>query len=315
MAGIPVFVAACGGATPLDETNSAPFSIQIASGDGQSGPISTQLGSALMVRVSNSDGDPLAGVTVQWSVFSGNGTTGSATSVTDAAGMAENTYTLGSIPGENRVRAVVSGVQNLEVAFTATGLEPLADPPEATSIQLVSGDMQTATAGSQLTDPLVVRLFSDDNQPVAGTVVSWTVLTGGGSLGAGVVTSDGSGFASNTYTTGTTPGENTIQAAIGDQAAITAVFTATGQSAANALVTVGDNFFDPTAVAVLAGQDVQWSWNGNNPHNVTFADTSIQSSATQNSGTFRHTFPAAGTFGYHCTIHGAAQMSGEVTVN
>ena len=29
---------------------------------------------------------------------------------------------------------------------------------------------------------------------------------------------------------------------------------------------------------------------------------------------YQHTFATAGTFGYHCTIHGAAAMSGSVTV-
>jgi plastocyanin len=48
-------------------------------------------------------------------------------------------------------------------------------------------------------------------------------------------------------------------------------------------------------------------------HNVTFDDGSNLSSGSQSSGTYSRTFPAAGTYKYHCSIHGAA-MSGQVVV-
>jgi len=78
-------------------------------------------------------------------------------------------------------------------------------------------------------------------------------------------------------------------------------------------VTVGNNCFSPAALSVAAGTTVTWSWAaGAVEHNVTFDDG--QSSATQSSGSFPRTFSAAGAYPYHCTIHGAAAMSGSVTV-
>ena len=78
-------------------------------------------------------------------------------------------------------------------------------------------------------------------------------------------------------------------------------------------VTVGNNFFSPAALSVAAGTTVTWSWApGAVEHNVTFDDG--QHSATQSSGSFPRTFSAAGTYPYHCTIHGAAVMHGTVTV-
>ena len=78
-------------------------------------------------------------------------------------------------------------------------------------------------------------------------------------------------------------------------------------------VTVGNNFFSPADLSVAAGTTVTWSWAaGAVEHNVTFDDG--QHSATQSSGSFPRTFSAAGTYPYHCTIHGAAVMHGTVTV-
>ena len=78
-------------------------------------------------------------------------------------------------------------------------------------------------------------------------------------------------------------------------------------------VTVGNNFFSPADLSVAVGTTVTWNWApGAVEHNVTFDDG--QHSATQSSGSFPRTFSAAGTYPYHCTIHGAAVMHGTVTV-
>lgn len=84
----------------------------------------------------------------------------------------------------------------------------------------------------------------------------------------------------------------------------------TGGSTSNA-ISVIDNSFSPSATTVPVGTTVTWTWNGSNQHNVTFDDGA--KSATQASGTFDRKFDVAGTYKYHCTIHGAA-MSGSVTV-
>lgn len=78
-------------------------------------------------------------------------------------------------------------------------------------------------------------------------------------------------------------------------------------------VTVGNNFFSPPDRSVATGTTVTWTWAaGAVEHNVTFDDGAH--SATQSSGSFPRTFSAAGTYPYHCTIHGAAVMHGTVTV-
>ena len=77
-------------------------------------------------------------------------------------------------------------------------------------------------------------------------------------------------------------------------------------------VRVRNNFFDPAELQVSPGTAVTWAWASNGVvHDVTFDDG--QASPQQGDGTFERTFPAAGEFPYHCSIHGLA-MSGVVSV-
>jgi plastocyanin len=75
------------------------------------------------------------------------------------------------------------------------------------------------------------------------------------------------------------------------------------------------NTFNPGSLTVSAGTTVTWDNQTGVTHNVTFdAKTGAPtSSANFASGTFTATFPAAGTYPYHCTIHGLS-MSGTVVV-
>jgi plastocyanin len=79
-------------------------------------------------------------------------------------------------------------------------------------------------------------------------------------------------------------------------------------------VSVQDNRFVPPEASASVGEAVTWSWDGANPHNVTFDDAEVGSSATQTSGTFSRTFDDAGEYTYFCTVHGRAIMSGRVVV-
>lgn len=76
-------------------------------------------------------------------------------------------------------------------------------------------------------------------------------------------------------------------------------------------VTLGNDFFSPASIQVSPGATVTWNWPSDVvTHNVTFSDVS---SGDQGPGaSFSKTFPTAGTFSYHCTIHSG--MNGTVLV-
>jgi plastocyanin len=80
-------------------------------------------------------------------------------------------------------------------------------------------------------------------------------------------------------------------------------------------VLVENNAFDPSSLEVAPGASVVWAWaSGGTAHNVTFDDG--EASGNRSEGTYERTFATAGTYPYHCTIHGSATsgMRGVVTV-
>lgn len=88
-------------------------------------------------------------------------------------------------------------------------------------------------------------------------------------------------------------------------------------------VRVTNNAFTPGDLTVPAGTTVTWNWDScsSDPygtgqtcvsHSVVLDDGSV-ASATLSTGSFTHQFTTAGTYPYHCAIHGAA-MSGRIIV-
>jgi hypothetical protein len=78
--------------------------------------------------------------------------------------------------------------------------------------------------------------------PMAGAIVNFLVLSGGGSVSSASVATDASGIATvGSWTLGTTAGPNALSASVGSLAAVT--FTATGTAGAAASLTksAGDN--------------------------------------------------------------------------
>ena len=81
-------------------------------------------------------------------------------------------------------------------------------------------------------------------------------------------------------------------------------------------VLVRNDLFEPAELAAAPGTTVVWAWaSSGRTHNVTFDDG--EASGDRSSGTYQRTFAGAGTFPYHCTIHGTATsgMRGVVTVS
>jgi amicyanin len=76
-------------------------------------------------------------------------------------------------------------------------------------------------------------------------------------------------------------------------------------SAAVATDAVGiKNFaFSPATITVKAGSTVVWTNDDSIQHDITFDGGGIASSVLNQNDTFSHTFPAAGTYHYICSIH------------
>ena len=90
---------------------------------------------------------------------------------------------------------------------------PSSPPPEPTKLFIVSGHNQTGLIGEPLAEPCVVRVRDreQDNKPLEGVQVTFTVLTGGGSLSTTTAITDVRGLAKSTLTLGNEPGINTVE--------------------------------------------------------------------------------------------------------
>jgi hypothetical protein len=97
-----------------------PAVIEENGGDGQIAVPGSPLPDSLKVRVSDAGGNAAPGVTVTWSVVSGDGAISPASSTTNSAGVAAARFTLGPSEGEQQAQAEVTGLTGSPVLFTET---------------------------------------------------------------------------------------------------------------------------------------------------------------------------------------------------
>lgn len=86
---------------------------------------------------------------------------------------------------------------------------------DASALEVASGDHQGGIVGRELHDPVAVRVADAAGRPVAGQVVEFRVLQGGGSVLAGTAVSDRSGLASQRWTLGA-EGDQKLEACVVD---------------------------------------------------------------------------------------------------
>jgi plastocyanin len=112
----------------------------------------------------------------------------------------------------------------------------------------------------------------------------------------------------------TTPVDAAEEAATAPEEATTPGPTMMAVSIPAGAVGKGTGAYVPNPATITVGSTVTWTNNDTLPHTAT-SDTGVWDSGTLSSGqSFSFTFMTAGTFPYHCMIHGAQSMSGTVTV-
>jgi plastocyanin len=81
------------------------------------------------------------------------------------------------------------------------------------------------------------------------------------------------------------------------------------------LITMSNMAYYPSSVTVIKGAVVKWRNDDNYAHTVNSNDgTTFSSGTIQGGSSFTYTTTVAGTFNYHCLIHGLP-MSGILIVN
>lgn len=193
-------VTACGSDSPTDGGGSVPPAQVIAvSGGGQEGPVGAKLPNLLVIKVTDARGKPVVGSSVTWAVVAGGGTLSDSVSTTDAQGLTQVEWTLGTRVEQNTATASVSGLS--PATFTAT-----AKAGTAAKLERISGDGQIGSAGSVLPNALVVKATDVYGNAVSGATVSWQVTGGGGSVTPAMSTTDSQGLAQATWMLGESGG-------------------------------------------------------------------------------------------------------------
>ncbi|MEO8201404.1 MAG: SBBP repeat-containing protein [Gemmatimonadota bacterium] len=197
--------------------------IEIAGGNNQTAPAGTSLPVNPLVLATDFSGNPVSGVAVQFQIASGGGNIANASSTTNAQGQASGgAWVLGPAAGFNTLTALATGLSGSPLSFTATGT--IVTGPPSSMLQ-VSGDGQTAVAGSAVAESLVVRVLDANGKGVGAVTVSWAIIGGQGTVSSPASTTDATGLAAVEWTLGSIAGPNTVKASLGG---LSSIFNATG---------------------------------------------------------------------------------------
>ncbi|HEU0298424.1 MAG TPA: hypothetical protein VFR37_03200 [Longimicrobium sp.] len=314
MGALAVLLAACSGdggtGTPR------PTTVVAASPTSQTALAGEAVSEAPSVRVTDQQGQAMAGVAVTFAVTGGGGTLASTAAATNAQGVATaGTWILGAVAGQNSVTATVAGLSPVQFTATAQARTP-------GSIAAVTATTQTGTPGAAVAQAPAVRVNDQTGQPLAGVTVAFAVTGGGGTVGVTSATTDAGGIAtSGSWILGLAAGQNTVTATV---AGLTPVeFTATAQARAPGSIAAvaatsqtgiaGAAVAQAPAVRVndqtgqpLAGVSVDFAVTaGGGTVGVTSATTDAGGIATSGSWTLG---PAAGQNAVTATVAGLAPV-------
>jgi hypothetical protein len=177
-------------------------------GNNQTGVVGTTLPIALQAGLedpyNNGNAIDTSGISVTFA-SSGKGSLSSPTATTNDSGIASTSYTLPKTAGTYTVTASSFGY--VTATFTETAI--VGSPA---TISITSGNNQSASVGSALPSPLTVTLKDAQGNELAGVSVSFSDGGAGGTFSPALATTNSSGVATTSYTTGTQAGTIDITA-------------------------------------------------------------------------------------------------------
>lgn len=254
-----------------------------ATTDLQTGPVYSSMPIPLRVQILDSLGNPRSGVNVNWSISgippgASGGLVTPGTAVSDSDGYARTSLTLGSLVGNWTVQAAATGLAGSPATFTATAVAGA-----AYRMELLSGNNQTATVGSGLPLPLVIKVTDSGVNPVTGHPVTFQVSGGDASFTQSMPILTGSdGQASANLQLGDAAG--TIYLTIRSSVSIGGVLSAQATASPGAASTISANPGLPLTAVVknylsmpLSVRVTDSKGNGISGYSVGFAFSTVPS--------------------------------------
>lgn len=203
-------VAGCGGSDLMLPGSGTAVELQLVRGNNQTGLAGAPLAEPLEVKVVDDRGNPVSGhaVTFALDTDAPGAQLDPENSQSGGDGIAQSRWTLGATTGTQSVVARVTrggAAEPLEVRFNAT-----VGAAGASRVELVSGDTQSATVGTALPDPLIVRVTDGFGNPVEGVAVSWSAEDG--SVDPASSLTGPNGQAATSWTLGSSTGSHSAAA-------------------------------------------------------------------------------------------------------
>ncbi|MFY9559540.1 MAG: hypothetical protein WAQ52_04835 [Terriglobales bacterium] len=200
----------------------APVRMINSAGNQQTGAVGSVLPTPVTAAVQDAYKNGVPGVAVTFDDGGKGGVLTPTSAVTDASGKARTVYQLPNLPGKYLVMASSAGLKTIRFGETA-----VVGPPA--SVAVVSGNNQSAPAGSQLPQALAVIVTDQYANPVSGIAVTFDDGGLGGLFSNGnPVMTDNSGMALQFYTLPPSPGPVTVTASAAGVAS-PAVFSESAQ--------------------------------------------------------------------------------------
>jgi glucose/arabinose dehydrogenase len=198
-----------------------PVATAVHAGSDQQATVNTAVPVAPAIKVSDRQGNGVAGAQVTFVVVSGGGSVASAQQTTNAQGIATvGNWVLGPNPGENILSARTAGLP--EVTFRATAL---AQAGQGTLNRVANTEGQSANTGAAVPNAPAVIVRDAAGNTKQGVTVSF-VPANGGSVQNATAVSDANGVAwAGRWTLGPAAGTQTLEARADNFGAVT--FSAT----------------------------------------------------------------------------------------
>ncbi|MGE0158553.1 MAG: Ig-like domain-containing protein [Gemmatimonadales bacterium] len=227
----------------LDVTSGLADSFAVIEGDAQSAPVGTTLPLAPAVRVLDAVGNGVAGTGVSFAVAAGGGAASGASVITDGEGVARiGSWTLGTSAGNNN-NLLTATITTGPLAGSAVTFVASAVAGAPATVTVLAGDAQTATVNTPVAIPPRAVVLDQYGNPVAGSLVTFTVTGGNGSVSpTAPVPADQDGEAVlSSWTLGTTAGTaNNVLRVSAAGVATPAVITASATPGTASTVAIED---------------------------------------------------------------------------
>jgi hypothetical protein len=193
---LSVAAAACGGDSSGPSKAGPPTTLTVVSGGTQEGQAGEALPAPVVVKATDKNNRPVPNAAVTFVVTLGGGTINTQIDTTDAEGLASTVWTMGTLLGNARLEARVTGLI-VPAVFTAT-----VKPGPVDALEQVSPSVGNSAGGFDVVDSIAVRVVDRFQHPISNATVAFTVTAGGGSISSATRTTDESGIARTAWRLG-----------------------------------------------------------------------------------------------------------------